>query len=160
MLAIVRLQQQWEYAQLSSSGKNNFPEAGAAPSWMHSSRVSLQVAAVATRLGQVNFSVTIIRAPFVFAKLWGLAKSHLTPAMPGTQGARAFLEIRGGSDETWGHVHVHLPTHTISLQYATITYTYIHLLHTYICYIHTFVTCIHAYMHAHGSPPAHPLLLP
>ncbi|CAE7888035.1 unnamed protein product [Symbiodinium necroappetens] len=41
--------------KIISTGKNNFPE--------------------------VNFSVTIIRAPFVFAKLWGLAKSHLTPAM-------------------------------------------------------------------------------
>ncbi|CAE7680961.1 unnamed protein product [Symbiodinium sp. CCMP2456] len=41
--------------KMISTGKNNFPE--------------------------VNISVTIIRAPFVFAKLWGLAKSHLTPAM-------------------------------------------------------------------------------
>mmetsp|Transcript_56991 Transcript_56991/g.133321 ORF Transcript_56991/g.133321 Transcript_56991/m.133321 type:complete len:381 (-) Transcript_56991:83-1225(-) len=41
--------------EIMSAGKNNFPE--------------------------VNVSVTIVRAPFIFAKLWGLAKSHLTPVM-------------------------------------------------------------------------------
>eukprot|EP00439_Symbiodinium_sp_Y106_P059948 s2604_g8.t2 len=51
--------------KMISTGKNNFPE--------------------------VNFSVTIIRAPFVFAKLWGLAKSHLTPAMPRPRPTPAFL---------------------------------------------------------------------